>query len=156
VEHGQQHRSTQLKSVASLADDSSLDLGRAKQCVAVRNARKSPLRRFVSSAVQDQIPRDRVADLLGVNGQHCSFNVLEHAAFNKRLSTHASVDTRRPTVINRVKDVRSTEAEQRHAAVDVLPVVVGVRDAQLALVLGAVAVAVADERGLEMVVKVHV
>jgi hypothetical protein len=52
--------------------------------------------------------------------------------------------------------VPSAEAEQRHAAVDVLPVVISVCDAQLALVLGAVAVAVPDERGLEVIVEVRV
>lgn len=52
--------------------------------------------------------------------------------------------------------MRSTKAQQRHAAVDVLEVVVGVRDAQLALVLAAVVVAVADERGLVVVVEVRV
>ena len=49
-----------------------------------------------------------------------------------------------------------TEADQGSAAVDVLPVVVGVGDVELALVLSAVAVAVADERGLVVVVEVGV
>jgi hypothetical protein len=52
--------------------------------------------------------------------------------------------------------VRSAEAKQRHAAVDVLPVIVSVRNVQFSLVLSAVAVAVADERGLEVVVEVRV
>ena len=52
--------------------------------------------------------------------------------------------------------MRSAETQQRHAAVDVLEVVVGVRDAQLALVLAAVVVAVADQRGLVVVVEVRV
>jgi hypothetical protein len=49
--------------------------------------------------------------------------------------------------------VGSTEADQGHAAVDVLPVVVGVGDVELAGVLVAVAVAVADEGGLVVVVE---
>ena len=49
----------------------------------------------------------------------------------------------------------STEADQGHAGVDVLPVVVGVGDVELAGVLG-VTVAVADERGLVVVVEVGV
>jgi len=49
--------------------------------------------------------------------------------------------------------VGSTEADQGHAGVDVLPVVVGVGDVELAGVLIAVAVAVADERGLVVVVE---
>jgi len=52
--------------------------------------------------------------------------------------------------------VGGAEAEERGARVDVLEVVVGVGDVQLAFVLGAVAVAVADERGLPVVVEVGV
>ena len=48
------------------------------------------------------------------------------------------------------------EADQGLAGVDVLPVVVGVGDVQLAGVLRGVAVAVADERGLVVVVEVGV
>lgn len=47
----------------------------------------------------------------------------------------------------------SAETDQGHAGVDVLPVVVGVGDVELAGVLIAVAVAVADERGLVVVVE---
>ena len=50
----------------------------------------------------------------------------------------------------------SAEADQGHAGVDVLPVVVGVGDVEFAGVLVAVAVAVADERGLVVVVEVGV
>jgi hypothetical protein len=50
----------------------------------------------------------------------------------------------RVAVVVRVDDVRGAEAEQRHAAVDVLPVVVGVGDVQLARVFVAVAVGLAD------------
>ena len=50
----------------------------------------------------------------------------------------------------------SAETDQGHARVDVLPVVVGVGDVELAGVLIAVAVAVADERGLVVVVEVGV
>jgi hypothetical protein len=52
--------------------------------------------------------------------------------------------------------VGGAEAEERLAAVDVLPVVVGVGDVQLAGVFGSVAVAVAGERGLVVVVEVSV
>jgi propanediol utilization protein len=50
----------------------------------------------------------------------------------------------------------STEAEQGHTGVDVLPVVVGVSDAQRALVFAAVVVAVTDQACLEMIVEVGV
>jgi hypothetical protein len=52
--------------------------------------------------------------------------------------------------------VRGAEAEQRLAAVDVFPVVVGVGDVQLAGVFVGVAVAVAGERGLVVVMEVSV
>lgn len=48
------------------------------------------------------------------------------------------------------------EAQQRLTAVDVLEVVVGVRDAQLALILGTVVITVANERGLEVIVEVSI
>jgi hypothetical protein len=70
---------------------------------------------------------------------------------NQDLSTHASVDTREkdlvPVVVN---EVHSGEADQRLAAVDVLPVVVGVGDVELALILGTVVIGMADERGLPL------
>ena len=52
--------------------------------------------------------------------------------------------------------MRSAETDQGHAGVDVLPVVVGVGDVELASVLLGVTVAVADERGLVVVVEVGV
>jgi predicted phosphoribosyltransferase len=52
--------------------------------------------------------------------------------------------------------VRGAEAEQRLAAVDVLPVVVGVGDVELASVFVCVAVTVADEGCLEMIVQVSI
>lgn len=47
-----------------------------------------------------------------------------------------------------------TEADQGSTGANVLPVVVGVGDAELALVLARVAIAVADKRGLVVVVEV--
>lgn len=73
--------------------------------------------------------------------------------------THSGVDggvTDRAALEVGVDDVGGTEADQGHAAVDVLEVVVGVGDVQLAGVLGGVAVAVADERGLVVIVEVGV
>lgn len=52
--------------------------------------------------------------------------------------------------------MRRPEPQQRHAAVDVPEVVVGVRDVQLAPVLAAVVVAVPDQRGFEVVVEQRV
>jgi hypothetical protein len=150
------HFSAQLKSIASRANNSSLHLRRAKKRIAVRNTRKSTPGRLISSTVQDQIPCNSIANLLRINRQNTSLDVLEHRALDKHLSAHARVDSRRTSIKDRVENVPSAEAEQRHAAVDVLPVVVSVCDAQLALVLGAVAVAVPDERGFEVIVEVRV
>ena len=46
------------------------------------------------------------------------------------------------------------EPKKRAARVDVLPVVVGVRDVELARILGSVAVAVPGKRSLPVVVEV--
>lgn len=73
--------------------------------------------------------------------------------------THSGVDgsvADSTALVVGVDDVSGTETDQGSAAVDVLPVVVGVGDVELALVLSAVAVAVADERGLVVVVEVGV
>jgi CO dehydrogenase/acetyl-CoA synthase delta subunit len=52
--------------------------------------------------------------------------------------------------------MRGAEAEERLAAVDVPPVVVGVGNVQLAGVFVGVAVTVAGERGLVVVVEISV
>lgn len=69
--------------------------------------------------------------------------------------TYRCVANRASLVVG-VEDVGSAEADQGHAGVDVLPVVVGVGDVELAGVLLGVAVAVADERGLVVVMEVGV
>lgn len=48
-----------------------------------------------------------------------------------------------------------SEADQRGTAVDVVPVVVGVRDVQLSLILVGVAVGVADQRGFPLLLLVR-
>ena len=52
--------------------------------------------------------------------------------------------------------MRSTKAKQRHAAVDVLPVVVRVRYPQVALILSTIVVTVPHKRSLKVVVEVSV
>lgn len=54
----------------------------------------------------------------------------------------------------RVVDVSRAEPEQRAARVDVLPVVVGVREVELTRILAPVAVAVSSEGSLPVVVEV--
>ena len=90
---------------------------------------------------------DGVAVLLGEARGQGILDVDEDVALDERLGAHARVDAGvavRVAVVVRVDDVRGAEAEQRHAAVDVLPVVVGVGDVQLARVFVAVAVGLAD------------
>lgn len=50
----------------------------------------------------------------------------------------------------------SAEAQERHAAFDVGPDVVGVSDVKVARIFGTVAVVMADERCLVVVVEVSV
>ena len=56
-------------------------------------------------------------------------------------------------LVVRVVDVPGAETDQGAARVAVLPVVVGIRDVELACVLGRVAVAVSTEGGLPVVVE---
>ena len=149
----------QLERVASLADDSTFNLGRTKQSVRVWDAGECTKGSIGSSAVEDNVLGDSVPDLLRVDGQNGPVDVLENCAFNQSLSSHAGVngsDAKFTAVVDIVENVGSAESEQRHAGVDVLPVVVGIGDAQLALVFAAVVVAVADERSFEVVVEVGV
>ena len=80
---------------------------------------------------------------------NCVFFARTHSGVNGSVADGTALEVG-------VDDVSGTETEQGLAAVDVLPVVVGVGDVELALVLGAVAVAVTDERGLVVVVEVGV
>lgn len=67
------------------------------------------------------------------------------------MSAHAGVDTREQNAVPVVvDDVHGSEADEGLAAADVLPVVVGVGDVQLALILRGVAVGVADQRALPL------
>jgi hypothetical protein len=151
--------SAQLERVAGFANNSRLNLRRSKQSVRVGDTGKSAQRRVGSSTVEYDVLGDSVADLLRIDGQDSLLDVLEHSAFNERLSPHAGVDSGNaelPAVVEVVEDMGSTEAEQGHTGVDVLPVVVGVSDAQRALVFAAVVVAVTDQACLEMIVEVGV
>lgn len=78
--------------------------------------------------------------------------VVEGGALHKGLAAHAGVDAaRHDGVVVAVDHVEGAEAEQGSARVDPLPVVVGIRHAQLAAVLAGVAVRVADQGGLPAV-----
>ena len=71
---------------------------------------------------------------------------------DEELSALAGVDTIADVLVVVVVEVAGAEAERGAARVDVLPVVVVVGDGEVALVFAAVAVRVADERALPVVV----
>jgi hypothetical protein len=138
---------SESKGVTSSTDNSSLDVLATKQLILVRNASELALGSAVLAVTEVVVVLDGVAILLGEARGQGVLDSDEDVALDERLGAHAAVDAGlavRVTVVVRVDDVGGAEAEQRHAAVDVLPVVVGVGDVQLALVLGAVAVALAD------------
>lgn len=90
-------------------------------------------------------------------GDNRAPDIGEGCLLNENLSTHARVDARGVDVlVAGAEDVGGTEANRRGAAVDVVPVVVVVRHVQSTLILRAVAVRVADEAGLEVVVELVV
>lgn len=69
--------------------------------------------------------------------------VLEHGALHQGLRPHAGVDTRALLVVVVVEDVGRAEAQEGPPGVDLVEVVVGVGDAEVAGVLGGVGVGVA-------------
>lgn len=68
--------------------------------------------------------------------------VLEHGALHQRLRAHARVDARALLVVVVVEDVRRAEAQEGTTRVDLVEVVVGVGDAEVARVLCGVGVGV--------------
>lgn len=106
----------------------------------------------VDGAAEVDVLDNGVSSLLGVGKEDGTLDrVGKGGALDENLGTHAGVDAREedavPVVVD---DVDGGEADQGLAAVDVLPVVVGVGDAKLALVLTAVGVRVADQRTLPL------
>jgi hypothetical protein len=89
--------------------------------------------------------------LVGVEvGDDSTFNTGERGILNKDLSAHAGVDTRDTAVVAGAVDVGGTETDRGKARVDLLEVVVMVRDAELAGVLSGVVVGVTDEGALPL------
>jgi hypothetical protein len=98
----------------------------------------SDLSRAVAEAV---VLLGSKARLVGVKvGDDSLSGICEGRRLDKDLSTHARVDARDAAVVARAVDVRGSEADRGEARVAVLEVVVVVGDAELALVLGSVAV----------------
>lgn len=149
----------QLKSVASNANNSRLDLGGTDERVLVRNIGlgDGTLGGLVGGATKSNIVDGDAASLLGVLGDESSLSVGEGSRLNKNLSTHARVDSGDADIlVVVVEDVDKAETDGGGAGTNVGPTVVGVGDVESALVLGGVAVRVANKRGLVVVVEVGV
>jgi hypothetical protein len=147
------------KSVTSNTHNRRLHILAAQQLILVRHTSKRSLRSAVLALAKVVIVLNSVAVLLGEARGQGVLDADEDVALDERLGAHAGVDAGvavRVAVVVRVDDVRGAEAEEGHARVDVLPVVVGVGDVQLARVLVAVAVALADEGCFVVVVEIRV
>ena len=76
--------------------------------------------------------------------------------FDEKLDTLTSVDSVSNTLEVAVVNMASSKTERRPTRVDVLPVVVGICDREVALIFCAVGVAVTDEGGFPVIVDVAV
>lgn len=136
-----------------------LDIGLAEQGVLVWDlaGAKVALGGSVLAAAVGNIRNSGVSVLLRVRGEDDLLaRVLEDGGLDAHLGAHAGVDTRAAQLlVEVVVDVDGAVADRGVARVDVLPVVVGVGDVELALV-GGVRVDVADQGGLVVVVDVAV
>lgn len=147
---------THLQYLTSLAGDLVLDVsGTDGGDLGVGEAAgaQGALRGRVGAAAEADVLGDGVAGLGRVLKEDGLVGaVVEGGALHKGLGAHAGVDAAgHDGVVVAVDHVQGAEAEQGRARVDALPVVVGVRHAQLAAVLAGVVVRVADERGLPAV-----
>lgn len=145
--------------LTSRTNNLALDIGLAEQGVLVRDlaGSKVTLRGSVLAAAVGHIRNGGVPVLLGVRGEDDLLaRVLEDSGLDAHLGAHAGVDaSAAELVVVVVVDVDGAVADRGVARVDVLPVVVGVGDVELALV-GGVCVDVADQGGLVVVVDVAV
>jgi len=112
--------------------------------------------RVAGSTAKVVVDADRVPDLLRIDAEDGRDDVAEHAVLDKGLGAHARVDGGAQVLVVRVVDVGGAEPQEGRARVDVLPVVVGVGDLEPAPVLVAVAVRVAHQGGLPVVVEARV
>jgi hypothetical protein len=138
---------SQSESVTSNTHNSSLDILTAQQLILIRNASKRALGSAVLTLAKVVVVLYSIAVLLGEARGQSVLDADKDVALDERLGAHTGVDAGvavRVAVVVRVDDVGGAEAEERHARVDVLPVVVGVGDVQLARVLVAVGVGLAD------------
>lgn len=133
-----------LQLLASGARDGGSNLGGAESAdlVGQRSRGQGTLGGRVDRAAKVDILNNGVTSLLGVGEEDGALGrVGKGGALDEDLGAHAGVDTGEDDAIPVVVDnVDSGEADEGLTAVDVLPVVVGIGDVELASVLRGVAV----------------
>jgi hypothetical protein len=124
--------------LASVSSNTSLDISRPKQRVAVRDAGKFSGRSRVGAATEGNILNHCVSNGVAVGALDGLGGAgLEDGRLDEELGSHAGVDaTVSELVVVVVEDMAGAEAEGGGTAVDVAPVVVCVGDVQVAGVLG--------------------
>lgn len=146
-------RCLKAEGVTCDANNSGLNLGRSKLGIAIRKSIKGSSKSSIGRSTKVIINTDSITSIRAIQrlagSRPCS-------ALNKDLSSITCVDTIGNVQEVAVKDVAGTKAEGWGTGVDVAPVVVIVGDAQVTGILGTVAVRVADERSLPVVVDVRV
>lgn len=150
-----------LQFLPSSLRDSACNLVRSKRLnriVRQRVRSQSPLRHRVGGTTQVNIINNRIASVVRVGKEDGLVGAVNKGrALDQDLRIHAAVDTGQEQAVPVVVDnVDCSEADQGGTAVDVVPVVVGVCDVQLSLILVGVAVGVADQRGFPLLQSVWV
>lgn len=148
--------SLEAEGLTSGGGDRGLDVLGAEQLVLVGDGLQSAGLDGVAALAEVDVVDNCVANSLGVSGLDGLLNAREDSGLDQQLGADTGVDTSGGVLSVVVVDVAGTEAERGATRVDVGEVVVGVGDDQVAGVLIGVGVAVADERGLPVVVQVAV
>jgi hypothetical protein len=145
--------SSKRQSLTSLPNNSRLNLAGTKQTVLVRHTVKRTRESRILRAPKVIILAHSIARISRIQRLARANKLVR---LDEHLGAVAGVDAVGDALEVAVVDVAGAEADRRGARVDVAPVVVGVGDAQVALVFGAVVVAVAYQRGFPVVVDVAV
>lgn len=141
------------ESCTSNTNNGSLDVAAAKESVAVRNSLESSGKGGVGRTSEVIVSGVSIASIGGVERVG---DTREYIRLNEELSAITGVDAVVGVQEVAVDDMAGSEAVRWRTRVDVVPVVVGIGDGQMARILVAIAVRVTDERGLPVVVDVAV
>ena len=138
------------QSLASSTNHRALDLSRSQQTVAIRHRRQSPRECGVRPVAKVIV----VGNSISAVGRVERFLATRKCVgLNKHLGAITSVDSIVDVEEVAVVDVARTETNGWCTRVDVVPVVVVLRDMQMAGVLVTVVVRVTDQRCLVVIVK---